>query len=363
MAGLYFHIPFCTSKCTYCDFYSMPPRGRTEILVDALLSEYHHRCNEISEPFKTLYIGGGTPSLLPDNLLEKLVSGLNLHDIEEFTIEVNPDDVTSERVAAWKAIGINRISMGVQSFDDRQLKIIGRRHNATQAKVAIDTILNGGIINLTCDLIYGLPEQTIESWAYSLQQLLDYHLPHLSAYCLSYEPGTRLYAALTAGHITPTDDMVLQQMYYHLCSATLNAGYEHYEISNFAIPGYHSRHNSSYWDSTPYLGLGPGAHSFDGKTRRFNRPDLLNYLRCPDRFTTIDNENDNERYNDMLITALRTSDGLNISGLTSKQRENLLSAANHWLNSGDLRLDGNRLTISEASWFISDSILRELIVV
>lgn len=363
MAGLYIHIPFCAAKCSYCDFYSMPLRGQTDVYIDAVLCEYNARCHEISEPFHTLYIGGGTPSLLPDNLIAELVSKLCLDNIEEFTIEVNPDDVTPERVKVWKEIGVNRVSMGIQSFEDAQLSAIGRRHTANQARKAIDDIIDGGIENISCDLIYGLPGQTLASWINSLQQLLNYHIPHISAYCLSYEPGTRLHAAMTTGRVIPTDDLVLEQMYDHLCTAAADAGYEHYEISNFSLPGYKSRHNSSYWDSTPYLGLGPGAHSFDGVNRRYNRTDLKKYLMSPVGFTSLDCENDTERYNDKLITTLRTSDGLDLNSLTDIQRNDLILSATPRIERGDLNLIDNRLTITEKSWFISDAILRDLICV
>lgn len=363
MAGLYIHIPFCHSKCIYCDFYSMPQTDRMAAFLHALPREYERRKQEINEPFKTLYIGGGTPSIVEPAKLAGLCQSFPVSDIEEFTIEVNPEDVTPDRIKAWKEIGVNRISMGIQSFSDVELREIRRRHTADDATKAIEQLLEGGIENISCDLIYGLPGQTIESWKLSLSRLLSFKLPHLSAYCLSYEPGTALYARMTAGKVQPTDDDTLAAMYALLCSETAAAGYEHYEISNFAVPGMRSQHNSSYWTATPYLGLGPGAHSFDGHTRRYNPGNLKEYL-ASGSITVIDEETDDESFNDKIITALRTSDGLNLSELKPEQAQYITEAVKPFVASGEILVtDRSRIRISEPAWFHSDTILRELIVV
>lgn len=362
MAGLYIHIPFCHSKCIYCDFFSTPKLDKLDALLEALAREYDIRKDEITEPFKTVYIGGGTPSIVAPDRLAALCSVLPTLNAEEFTIEANPEDISPEIIKAWRETGINRVSMGVQSFDDNELHTIRRRHNGADAMRAIETLLDGGISNISCDLIYGLPGQDIESWERSLDRLLSYGLPHLSAYCLSYEAGTALHARMTAGKTTPTDDDTLEQMYLMLCDKTSAAGYEHYEISNFAKAGMRSRHNSSYWTATPYIGLGPGAHSFDGKTRRYNPTDLNRYISTAD-ITVIEEENDNERFNDLLITTLRTADGLRLDSLDSKRREYLLNATRQYKNDGILIIDDSRIRIEEKSWFRSDAILRELIVV
>lgn len=363
MAGLYIHIPFCHSKCIYCDFYSMPPTDRLDALLDALPREFELRKTEIAEPFTTIYIGGGTPSIVHPSKLAQLCKTLPISDIEEFTIEVNPEDVTTERIKAWRDIGINRISMGVQSFDDNELREIRRRHTAVDSIKAIENLLEGGIENISCDLIYGLPGQTLASWQRSLSQLISFRLPHISAYCLSYEPGTALYARMTAGKITPTDDDTLTAMYSLLCHLTADAGYEHYEISNFALPGMRSRHNSSYWTGTSYLGLGPGAHSFDGRIRRFNPGNLKAYLES-ESITVIDEELEDERFNDTIITALRTADGLDLNNLTADRAGYISKAAAPFIADGQLiRTAGGNIRISESAWFRSDAILRELILV
>lgn len=362
MAGIYVHIPFCHSKCIYCDFFSTPNLKTSHALIDALIKEYHLRSSEINEPVKTLYFGGGTPSIIAADQLARVCEALPLSDVEEFTIEVNPEDVCPSAVKAWREIGVNRVSMGVQSFSDEELRAIGRRHSADDGRIAIRCLLDGGIKNISCDLIYGLPGQSIESWQRSLSELLSYHLLHISAYCLSYEPGTALYARMNTGKITPTDDAILAQMYQYLCEAASAAGYEHYEISNFALPGMRSRHNSSYWNETPYLGLGPGAHSFDGTIRRYNTNDLKTYVKTAD-ITVIDEETADERFNDKLITALRTSDGLDINTLAPDRTNYILEASAPFITDGSMTLQDSRLRIPESSWLCSDTILRELIVI
>lgn len=363
MAGLYIHIPFCHSKCSYCDFFSTPDRRRVDELLDTLVREFEMRRGEIEEDFETVYIGGGTPSIIPAEKLQRLCSRLPVGRVKEFTIEVNPEDVDTEAVSAWREIGVNRVSMGIQSFDDQELAAINRRHDSRRATEAIECLRRCGIENISCDLIYGLPGQNLNSWQNSLEKLLSYKLPHMSAYCLSYEPGTALYARMTAGKITPTDDETLERMYGMLCAKTAEAGYEHYEISNFALQGMRSRHNSSYWTSSPYLGLGPGAHSFDGRVRRYNPSNLRAYI---DGFpaTVIDEENETERLNDKLITALRTDDGLDLNELTQAQARRLQEKTQVFIADGSMSLTpAGRLRISERAWFTSDAILRELIEV
>lgn len=361
MAGLYVHIPFCHSKCIYCDFYSTPDLTRLDRLIDALGREYQLRRDEITERFTTVYFGGGTPSIVPVDRLAALCGSLPVSEAEEFTIEANPEDISAEGVKAWRDLGVNRVSMGVQSFDDNELRAIRRRHSADDAKRAIVTLLSCGISNISCDLIYGLPDQDVKSWERSLDTLLGYDLPHISAYCLSYEPGTALYARMTAGKVSPTEDETLEEMYALLCRRAAERGYEHYEISNFSKPGMRSRHNSSYWTSTPYLGLGPGAHSFDGSTRRYNPNDLKNYVETAD-ITVVDDENEDERFNDLIITSLRTADGLDLKSLDDRRRNYIIKAATPFISNGTIITDGRRIRIGEEAWFRSDAILRELIV-
>ena len=361
MAGLYVHIPFCKSKCIYCDFYSTPRSASAPAVVDGILAEYAARSHETSEAYTTLYFGGGTPSSLPVALLQRLVYGLINPAMNERTIEVNPDDVTGESASRWLALGFNRASMGVQSLDDNELRRIGRRHTAAEAVAAYHTLRDAGFGNISLDLIYGLPGQTFDSWQQSLDALLSMRPDHLSAYCLSYEPGTPLYRQLESGRIRTVDDDVIGRMYDYLCAASADAGYRHYEISNFALPGMHSRHNSAYWDGTPYLGLGPSAHSYDGALRRYNPSSIDVYLSSLPVAAVVDAENENERFNDIVITALRTSAGLDLGRLPAASSRRLLNDASAMLATGRLRLTDNTLTIPEPYWLSADAILRALI--
>lgn len=360
MAGLYIHVPFCHSKCAYCDFYSMPAAELADKYIDAAIAEFRRRCNEITEPFTTVYLGGGTPSILSPQQLDRLISALPVGNAVEFTIEANPEDVSSEAVKAWRSAGINRISMGVQSFNDTELKAIGRRHSAADAIKAINTLLENDLTSVSCDLIYGLPGQTKLSWSDSLSQMLAFGLPHMSAYCLSYEPGTALSARVMAGKLTPTDDDTLRDMYDILCHLTAESHYEHYEISSFAREGHRAKHNSSYWNSTPYLGIGPGAHSFDGKFRRINPGKLKAYI-SGQYECIIENEDDDERFNDILITALRTADGLDLEKIDNRRARRLLRDADRFIKAGLMTFTDGRLRITESAWFTSDAIMTDLI--
>lgn len=360
MAGLYIHVPFCHSKCAYCDFYSMPAAELADQYIDAAIAEFDRRRNEIAEPLTTAYLGGGTPSILSPQQLGRLISALPVGNAAEFTIEANPEDVDSEMVKAWQSAGINRVSMGVQSFSDHELKAIGRRHSAADAVRAINILKDSGLSSISCDLIYGLPGQTMQSWSDSLSRMLDLGLPHLSAYCLSYEPGTALSARVRAGKLTPTDDDMLCDMYDMLCRMTAEAGYEHYEISSFARQGHRAMHNSSYWSSIPYLGIGPGAHSFDGKLRRINPSKLKAYI-SGEYETIVENEDEDERFNDILITALRTADGLYLGRIDDRRAKRLLKDAARFIKADMMTLTDNRLRITESAWFSSDSIMADLI--
>lgn len=363
MGALYVHIPFCHAKCAYCDFYSIANPARIADAARAIAREYALRRGEVKEPMHTLYFGGGTPSILPGDVFSRLAGVLKEDTVEEFTTEVNPEDVSPEKTSVWKEAGVNRVSMGIQSFDDDELHTIRRRHTAAEAVAAFKTLRDAGISNISLDLIYALPGQTLESWKMSVDRLLSLHPEHFSAYCLSYEPGTLLNLRLKRGEITPASDELVEAMYGYLCEAARHAGYEHYEISNFALPGFRSRHNSSYWNRTPYLGLGPGAHSCDSNgLRRYNPPDLKQYLSALPAFET-EEESAEERANDTIITALRTAEGLDPEQIVPEFRSKVLRAAAPHLASGNLSRHNNRIYIPESRWLISDSIIRDLIIV
>lgn len=324
MAGLYVHIPFCQSKCIYCDFYSMPDRlHRASEYVDALLIEAEARREEVKgEPITTVYVGGGTPSLLSEMLMEKLVIGLgrifDMSRVEEFTIEVNPDDVHVDYIRFLRSIGVNRVSMGVQSFRDEDLRLINRRHHAAQAISAVEAISAAGIENISIDLIYGIPGQSQEDWKKNVEKAISLRVKHISAYSLMYEHGTRLTAMRDKGLVEEVAEESVAAMYDILVKALHHAGYQHYEISNFCLPGYHSRHNSSYWNLTPYLGLGVAAHSYDGAVRRYNPSHLQDYLQAMklhQPFAKAEQCSESERYDEYVMLRLRTASGLGIEAL------------------------------------------------
>lgn len=349
MAGLYVHIPFCRAKCSYCDFYSGPLRGfQAEAYFDALAIELEERRGEVGE-LATVYVGGGTPSSVEPQLLAPLLSLAP----GERTVEVNPEDVSPQFADALLRAGANRVSMGVQSLNDAELAAIGRRHDARRALEAYATLRRAGFANISLDLIYGLPGQTLERWQRNLDGVLALEPDHLSAYLLSYERGTRLDALRRAGKVSEASEELAAQMYAQLCESTAAAGFDHYEISNFARPAMEARHNSAYWDMTPYLGLGPGAHSFDGRLRRYNPSDFKSYMADPAAAATIDEEDDDNRFNDMLLTALRTARGLDPALLSAAERQvaaRLLEPA-----------PGGRLRIAERNWLRSDAIISALL--
>ena len=324
MAGLYVHIPFCQSKCIYCDFYSMPDRlHQASEYVDALLIEAEARREEVKgEPITTVYVGGGTPSLLSEMLMKKLVTGLgrifDMSRVEEFTIEVNPDDVHVDYIRFLRSIGVNRVSMGVQSFRDEDLRLINRRHHAAQAISAVEAISAAGIENVSIDLIYGIPGQSEEDWKKNVEKAISLKVNHISAYSLMYEHGTRLSTMRDKGLVEEVAEESVAAMYDILVRELHHAGYQHYEISNFCLPGYHSRHNSSYWNLTPYLGLGVAAHSYDGTVRRYNPSHLQDYLQAMKShqpFAKAEQCTESERYDEYVMLRLRTALGLGIEAL------------------------------------------------
>ena len=374
MAGVYVHIPFCASRCSYCDFFSTLRLDEVgHDYVEALIAEARLRKAELNgKPVKTLYMGGGTPSQLPLPLLARLIDGLkatlDLNAVQEFTLEANPDDVTPEWSAAVRALGVNRVSMGVQSFQDAVLRLVGRRHTARQAIDAVASLRHAGIDNISIDLIYGLPGQRLETWAESVRQAVDLRPQHISAYGLTYEPGTRLWQQRECGEVVEASEDQYLDMYRILVGLLQTAGYEHYEISNFALPGYRSRHNSSYWNETPYLGLGAAAHSYDGTMRRSNPADLCGYIR---RITSgqpacqVEDLAWWERYDERVMLGLRTADGVDAHRLRSdfgdKAWAHFVSEARRHIDAGNMICtDDGRYILTSDGIVLSDSVMRDL---
>lgn len=388
MLGIYIHIPFCKSRCIYCNFYSTTQSAKSRsAYVDALISEWQsihdHQTSASNsdlrpsylrdEPISSIYFGGGTPSSLTDDEVRRIMTCITQsHPVAEgaeITFEANPDDITAQRIALLSQCGINRISLGIQTFDDKMLRLLNRRHDGNRARAAIADIHAAGIHNISGDLIYGLPGQTIDDWRRDLDTMLNQDITHLSAYSLSYEEGTPLYNMRAQKVIEEVDDETSLDMYQHLMCTTEAAGMVHYEISNFARPGFEARHNSSYWQGAPYLGLGAGAHSFDGTNRRWiNAPDLGAYLKAHQRSTTNfvpphDEEvlTPDERYDEIVMTELRTSAGINLEH-AGAQRDTLLKAAEPFVRSGQLARTATHLRLTKSGIFVSDYIITELMM-
>lgn len=375
MAGIYIHIPFCRRKCIYCDFYSVGSINKIDDYIDAVVNELKLRKRELNDgQVTTLYIGGGTPSLLSIQQLNILITGLKdtvcLSEIEEFTIEVNPDDINIEYASGLKSLGINRVSIGIQSFVDQELILINRRHSAKQALDAVATLKLVGFSNISIDLIYGLPNQSIETWSSNIRQAIELDVNHISAYSLSYEEGTRLHMMRSGGKIKESTDDDYINMHNLMVAEFSKSGYQHYEISNFAKPDKYSKHNSSYWNNSHYMGLGASAHSYDGVVRRFNPNNINKYIESINAGKLCyeeELENVFERYNDCILTRLRTMWGLDMEYIKQEFDSNLY---NHCINktrqfvvSGAIVQDGSIIKLSETGIMISDNIFRELFYV
>lgn len=375
MAGIYIHIPFCKKRCIYCDFYSSTDNRLVDKYIDALCIEIESRLHEIDKNnITTIYIGGGTPSQLSATQLGEIInfikSKIDFSLIEEFTIEVNPDDVTYDYIKECITFGINRVSMGIQSFVDEELKIINRRHDSSQAIKAIETIKSAGISNISIDLIYGLPLQTIESWIYSARKAIEMNVPHISCYNLSYEEGTTLYKMRDMGEIKECNEDTCIEMYDILVKMLADADFEHYEISNFAKRGYYSRHNSNYWNLTPYLGLGASAHSFDGSIRRYNPSSIQKYTsNISESGIAYEEEQETlyEQFNEYIMINLRTMWGVNTQKVKTifgeELRNHLIKYSRRFIESGDLKEKENTIVLSEKGIMLSDYIIRTLMFV
>lgn len=367
MAGLYIHVPFCKSRCIYCDFYSTtchtPWMHR---YATALIREMEQRRATWTFPVvDTLYVGGGTPSCLPPDLLQKILQAVvmryPLAEDAEVTVEANPDDVTPAWLDAVAGTPVNRISMGVQTFDDAMLAMLHRRHDSQQAVRAVEACREAGLENISIDLIYGLPGQTLAMWESDVRRALALQVTHLSAYALTYEDGTPLARMRDNNKVTEADEELSLAMYRLLCRLSAEAGMQHYEISNFALPGCASRHNGGYWQGLPYLGLGPGAHSYDGQRwRRWNTPDLARYVDADCAPYESEVLTDDELYDEFIMTRLRTQQGADLALLDASRRDYCMQMARPHIAAGRLRLDGNRLMLTSEGLFVSNDIICDL---
>ena len=402
MAGIYIHIPFCRSRCIYCGFYSTTALDLRQRYVDALCREMEirgtgHLISGQSPdqgpvpPISTIYLGGGTPSQLTFDQLHQLFIYINkvypLTSKKEITIEVNPDDVTDEYAAALRQLPVNRVSMGIQTFDDQRLRFLHRRHTSRQAIEAVSILRAAGINNLSIDLMYGFPGETLSDWQSDIDSALSLNVEHISAYCLMIEEGTPLHRMLQHNGDCPlceqrselqgdcpqcVDEETERSMYYTLIDRLTAAGYKHYEISNFARPGFRSRHNSSYWNGTPYIGLGAAAHSYDIHSRSWNIADINAYIEGIERGERLFEEEllDNDtRYNDAVTVGLRTCEGIDLNALPKKYRDYCIKNARRYLDDGLLELSvvGNltspTLHLTRRGLFVSDMVMSDLMMI
>lgn len=313
MAGLYIHIPFCKRRCLYCDFFSTTLLQRQEEYLEAVIKEIDSRRGEAGEPIRTVYIGGGTPSTLRAEDVSQLLKAAGTADAEEITMELNPGDATREYFLRLRETGINRLSIGIQSFQDELLHLVGRRHDARQAIDAVRMAQEAGFGNISIDLMYALPTQTMDMWKADIETALSLNVQHISSYGLMYEEGTELTRRRDAGELESIDEDTEMAMYDYLCARLKDAGLVHYEVSNFALPGHEALHNSSYWNGTPYVGVGAGAHSYIGCVRSWNPDDLDAYIQgIADSTLVRESEtlSDEDRYNEQVMLGLRTNRGI-----------------------------------------------------
>lgn len=361
---IYIHVPFCKSRCYYCDFFSSVRPDLIQSYVEALCAEAESRRDEMERArADTVYLGGGTPSQLTGAQLRRIFGALPEIPVgAEVTIEVNPDDVTDEFVSGLQETPVNRVSMGVQSLDDDVLLKINRRHRSADAVRAVSLLREAGYTNLSLDLMYGLPGQTMEKWQRDVDGVLALDVPHLSAYSLQWEEGTVLASMRDRGEVQEADEETSLVMYRYLVDSTRKCGMEHYEISNFCKPGMYSRHNSGYWREKPYVGLGPGAHSYDGyRVRRSNNACLEDY--CAGRVMYAEeNLTEDELYDEMVMKRLRTSAGICIDEVPAEHVDYMLRMAEGHIRSGRMVLEDGRLCLSSEGIFVSNDIMSDLML-
>lgn len=374
MAGIYIHIPFCKSRCIYCGFYSTTLLDMRKEYVNAVCREMELRKDYIREQFSTIYFGGGTPSLLDENDMDKLFLYINkVYNVDsnaEITMECNPDDITPEFADMISRLPINRVSMGAQTFSDRRLSLLHRRHNAGEVKNAVTLLRKAGIRNISIDLMFGFPDENLIQWKEDISAALALNVEHISAYSLMYEEGTKLWKMREQGKIEEIDDELSLKMYDELVNDLTKAGYEHYEISNFAKPGFRSRHNSSYWHQVPYIGLGAAAHSFDIKSRQWNVDDIRQYIKniscgiVPMEREILDKDT---IMNDIITTALRTREGIDLEKLETmlghEYKARLIKNAKKHIEEGLLALKDERLKLTKKGIYISDMVMSDIMMV
>lgn len=373
MAGIYLHIPFCKRRCIYCDFYSTTQGEKREAYIQALCRELEQRRDYLQgEEIETIYFGGGTPSQLEETDFKKVFDTIFQHypviKTPEITLEANPDDLTPDYINMLRTLPFNRLSMGIQTFNETMLKRLHRRHSARQAVETFENCRKAGFHNISIDLMYGLPGETAESWENDLSQAVRLHPEHISAYHLIYEEGTALWKLREEHRVKEVDEDLSVDLFSRLIHRLKENGYQHYEISNFCLPDRHSRHNSSYWTGKKYLGCGPSAHSYNGTSRQWNVASLDGYLQGIAAGTSVSETEELDlytRYNDFVITTIRTCWGMPLNRLKKDFGETLyrycLRMAEPHLHQGTLEIAGDTLKLTGQGIFISDGIMSDML--
>ncbi|MFO7939326.1 MAG: radical SAM family heme chaperone HemW [Bacteroidales bacterium] len=374
MAGIYLHIPFCYKRCNYCDFFSVAGTARKAELVDAMEKEIRDRADSLDEPIETIYFGGGTPSVLKGSeiarLLEAIYDEYKVAAFPEITFEANPDDITSVYLSELKQLGINRLSLGLQSLYDEHLQLMNRRHDSAQSLMAMELALETGFENFSVDLIYGFPNLTLKMWEQELMDIFLYPVPHISAYHLTIEPKTVFEKWLEKEKIQMPDEEESFSQFKLLRSMCKDNGLDHYEISNFAKPGFYSQHNMHYWSDVKYLGIGPSAHSYDLSSREWNISDIARYItgiNKGERVYEKENLDKRDHFNEYFIRSLRTKWGINLHFIQENFGDEKLGYVKHvakkYLNNGMLVYDDNNIRLTEKGLFISDTLLEDFLII
>ncbi len=371
MSHLYIHIPFCATKCPYCDFFSLATQKWHSDFSQALEIESKLRSKECRDSLRTIYFGGGTPSFPETTELELMLSAVRKHfsvsQEAEITIEANPDDINSEKLQEWLAMGINRLSIGVQSFLDADLQYLGRRHDASKAQKAINEAQKAGFSNISIDFIHGIPGSTVESMMQNIEMAAKMRVQHLSMYSLTVEEGTILSKHIAQGKTANIVEDFQAELYIKSCEKAEEVGFAQYEVSNFCVPGYESVHNSAYWNGASYIGLGPSAHSFDGKSRRWNKSDLIAYIKGAEKGKIpFDSEklSSIDKYNEYLLTRLRLLEGISLRDMEKQFGAEALAQFRGDIAKNKYQeffvMENNSLSLSRSGLLLADGIIASL---
>jgi oxygen-independent coproporphyrinogen-3 oxidase len=374
MAGIYVHIPFCKTLCSYCDFYRVVVSDAKTDCINAIVKEISLKKDYLEEEnISTIYIGGGTPSILSINETEAIINQIYKHfsvdEACEITIEANPDDIDIEYLSGLRKLNVNRISLGIQSWQDADLKLMNRRHDSKQAEQALKNVIKAGFENISVDLIYGLPKTTIKDWESNLDTTFSYDIQHLSAYHLTIEQGTRFQKMLEKGIFNEIDEEESAALFNILIEKSDKAGFLHYEISNFGKPGYFSIHNSNYWKQVNYIGVGPSAHSFNGYSRQWNIKAIKQYINLVNAGKTLFEKEELDaqtKFNEYIMTSLRTMWGIDLNYVEKTfEKEGydyIVNLSGKFKEYGLMKSENQFLILTNQGKMISDNIIAEFMM-